>query len=171
MRRTRNGQREPKVAVNAITPFLWFDDDAEEAANFYVSLFANSRITEVGRMADPKDLTKQVVLTVAFELAGRRFLALNGGPEFDHTPAFSMYVSCSTQRQVDTLWKRLTRGGRESRCGWLEDRFGLSWQIIPDRLPQALSDPDPELAARAMAAMMKMRKIDLRALELAIRGR
>lgn len=160
----------PKVHVNGITPFLWFDDDAEEAAEFYVSIFEDSRITHMRRMSDPADLRKKKVLLVEFELAGQRIVALNGGPAHPLTPAFSLYVSCSTQKQVDSLWRRLLRGGNAVQCGWLEDRFGLSWQIIPDRLPELLSDPDPGRAGRAMAAMMKMQKIDIQTLELAVAG-
>ena len=152
--------------MNGITPFLWFNDQAEDAANFYASLFESSKVTEVSRAGGPG--SDGPVLTVAFELAGQKFLALNGGPEYRFTPAISMYVSCSTQREVDALWKELTRGGHETRCGWLEDRFGLSWQIIPDRLPELLSDPDPTRAQRALDAMMKMSKIDIAALEAAV---
>lgn len=160
----------PKVQVNGISPFLWFDDDAEEAAELYVSIFKNSRISHVRRMSDPADLRKKKVLLVEFELAGQRIVALNGGPAHHLTPAFSLYVSCSNQKQVDSLWKRLLRGGKEVQCGWLEDRFGLSWQIIPDRLPELLSDPNPDRAGRAMAAMMKMKKIDIQTLERAVAG-
>lgn len=161
----------PKVRVNGVTPFLWFDDDAEDAAEYYVSIFKNSRVTHVRRMADPADLRRKKVFLVDFELAGQRITALNGGPAHPHTPAFSLYVSCSTQKQVDLVWRRLLRGGKPVRCGWLEDRFGVSWQIIPDRLTELLSDPNPDRAGRAMVAMMKMRKIDVRTLERAVAGR
>lgn len=172
MKRTRAKSRAtPRVRVNAITPFLWFDHDAEEAARFYVSIFRGSRISHVRRMADPADLRKKKVLLVEFELAGQPIIALNGGPAFPPTSAFSLYVSCSTQSQVDSLWTRLLRGGKEVQCGWLEDRFGLSWQIIPDRLTELLSDPNPDTAGRAMAAMMKMKKIDLPTLERAVARR
>lgn len=164
-------RRVSKVAVNAVTPFLWFDDEAEEAATFYVSIFRDSRITEVSRGPGSERSRKGKAMTVSFELAGQPVIALNGGPVFRHTPAFSFFVSCSTQEQVDELWTRLTRGGKPSQCGWLEDRFGVSWQIIPARLPELLSDPDPGRAGRALAAMMKMKKIDIRTLERAADGK
>lgn len=154
-----------KVSVDGVTPFLWFDSEAEPAAKFYTSLFRNSRITDVGRSGP-----KGPVMTVAFELSGQPFVALNGGPVYKLSPAFSVCVYCRGQREVDRLWKALVRGGEESRCGWLVDRFGLSWQIIPKRLPQLLSDPDPQRAQRALAAMMKMQKIDVAALEAAVAG-
>lgn len=168
--RRRTSRATPKVHVNGIRPFLWFNDNAEAAAKFYVSTFQGSRITHVRRMADPANLRRKRVLLVEFELAGQRVVALNGGPAFRPTPAFSLYVSCSTQKQVDALWSRLVRGGKEVQCGWLEDRFGLSWQVIPERLTELLSDPDPDRAARAMAAMMKMKKIDVPTLERAVAG-
>jgi predicted 3-demethylubiquinone-9 3-methyltransferase (glyoxalase superfamily) len=166
----RRGSPPPKIAVNGITPFLWFDDRAEEAAKFYVSIFRNSRIIEVGRIPGPENGGEGKALTVTFELAGQSLMALNGGPVYRLTPSFSLFVSCSTQRHVDALWTRLTRGGKESRCGWLEDRFGVSWQIIPTRLPELLGDPDPARAGRAMSAMMKMKKIDVATLNRAANG-
>ncbi|MEU4509122.1 VOC family protein [Nonomuraea wenchangensis] len=142
-----------------ITTYLWFDHQAEEAATFYTSLFAGSRIVRVQRNGD-------AVMLVEFELAGQRFLALNGGPHFTFNEAVSLYVDCETQEEVDELWARLTAdGGEESQCGWLKDRWGLSWQIVPSRLPELIADPDPGRAERAMKAMLGMRKIDIRALE------
>ncbi|MEV4553421.1 VOC family protein [Nonomuraea wenchangensis] len=144
-----------------ITTFLWFDNQAEEAAAFYTSLFADSRIVRVQR-----DGEAGAAMLVEFELAGQRFLALNGGPHFTFNEAVSLYVNCETQEEVDELWAELTAdGGEESQCGWLKDRWGLSWQIVPSRLPELISDPDPGRAERAMKAMLGMRKIDIRALE------
>ncbi|MEV5560066.1 VOC family protein [Nonomuraea wenchangensis] len=144
-----------------ITTFLWFDNQAEEAAAFYTSLFADSRIVRVQR-----DGEAGAAMLVEFELAGQRLLALNGGPHFTFNEAVSLYVNCETQEEVDELWARLTAdGGEESQCGWLKDRWGLSWQIVPSRLPELISDPDPGRAERAMKAMLGMRKIDIRALE------
>ncbi|MFI6993637.1 VOC family protein [Nonomuraea wenchangensis] len=144
-----------------ITTFLWFDNQAEEAAAFYTSLFADSRIVRVQR-----DGEAGAAMMVEFELAGQRLLALNGGPHFTFNEAVSLYVNCETQEEVDELWARLTAdGGEESQCGWLKDRWGLSWQIVPSRLPELISDPDPGRAERAMKAMLGMRKIDIQALE------
>ncbi|MGV9308902.1 VOC family protein [Nonomuraea sp. NPDC004354] len=145
--------------MQKITTYLWFDNQAEEAANHYVSIFGNSRIVEVTPMM------------VTFELEGQRFLALNGGPQFRFTEAISLYVDCESQDEVDELWARLIAdGGEESQCGWLKDKYGLSWQIIPKALPKLLSDPDPARAERAMQAMLKMSKIDVKALEDAANG-
>jgi predicted 3-demethylubiquinone-9 3-methyltransferase (glyoxalase superfamily) len=152
------------VRVEGVTPFLWFHDHAEDAARFYVSLIAGSRITDRAPGPDGK------LLTVSFELAGQPFIALNGGPYFDLSPAFSIVLRCKGQKEVDRLWKALTRGGEESRCGWLVDRFGLSWQVIPERLLELLQDEDPQRAALAAAAMMKMRRIVVRDLEWAVAG-
>lgn len=160
----RKSARGPRVRVESLTPFLWFDDQAEEAARYYVASFAGSRITGV-RAGGPNGKP----LAVEFELMGTPFIALNGGPAYALTPAFSIFVSCAGQREVDALWTRLLRGGRRSRCGWLVDRFGLSWQIIPKRLVELLGDADPERAARALQAMLTMQKIDVRALERAVR--
>jgi predicted 3-demethylubiquinone-9 3-methyltransferase (glyoxalase superfamily) len=153
------------VRVESITPFLWFDDQAEEAARFYVASFAGSKITAI-RPGGPRGKP----LVVEFELGGTPFVALNGGPVYRATPAFSIAVSCPGQREVDVLWSRLVHGGEPSQCGWLVDRFGLSWQIIPKRLPELLGDPDPERARRALNAMMKMQKIVVRTLERAAAG-
>lgn len=148
-----------KVSVEGVTPFLWFDDDALEAAKFYVSIFRGSKITSSSPMS------------VTFELAGQEFYALNGGPSYKLTPAFSMFVRVKTQKQVDELWARLTKGGKASRCGWLVDKFGLSWQIIPEALPRLMSDPDEERAGRVVQAMLTMGKIDIKGLEKAYAGK
>lgn len=145
--------------VQKITPFLWFDTQAEEAARFYVSIFDDARIVSVSPM------------TTSFELEGMAFVALNGGPQFKFTEAVSFYVSCTTQAEVDALWEKLLAGGGSpSQCGWLKDRFGLSWQVIPDALTTYLGDPDPEKANRAVQAMLKMTKIDIALLERAHAG-
>ncbi|MDX3107560.1 VOC family protein [Nonomuraea angiospora] len=150
--------------MQKITTFLWFDDQAEEAAGFYTSLFKDSRVLEV----TPGPTGAAMVVT--FELAGQRFIALNGGPEFKFTEAISLYVDCDSQEEVDELWAKLTEGGEESQCGWLKDRYGLSWQIIPRRLQELIGDPDPERAQRAVKAMLGMGKIDIQGLEDAADG-
>ena len=150
-----------------ISPFLWFDDQAEEAANLYVSLFEGSTIGDVSRYPEgvPGGQAGQV-MTVDFRLAGQHFIALNGGPEFHFTEATSFMVHCEDQDEVDRLWSQLTDGGGEpSQCGWLKDRFGLSWQIVPTRLMELLSDPDPARAGAAMQAMLQMGKIEIKTLE------
>jgi predicted 3-demethylubiquinone-9 3-methyltransferase (glyoxalase superfamily) len=154
-----------------ITPFLWFDDQAEEAMNFYVSLFKNSRVISVSRYGDGGPRPKGMVMTATFELDGQQITALNGGPEFKFTEAFSFAVSCDTQEEVDRLWNKLTDGGEASQCGWLKDRYGLSWQIVPKALPELLGDKDPVKANRVMQAMLKMKKIDVAALRRAYDGR
>ncbi len=150
-----------------ITPCLWFDTQAEEAANFYTSIFDNSRILQIARYGEAGPRPAGLVMTVSFELDGQEFVALNGGPEFRFNEAISFQVSCGTQDQVDTFWNRLSDGGEEGPCGWLKDRFGVSWQIIPSRLTELLDDPDPEASQRAMRAMLDMKKIDIAALEQA----
>lgn len=150
--------------MQKITTCLWFDDQAEQAANFYTSLFGNSRIVEVQYYNEAMPDRAGQVMLVVFELAGQRFMALNGGPEFTFTEAVSLHVDCADQREVDELWAKLTDGGQESQCGWLKDRFGLSWQIIPRRLTELLNDPDPDRAVRATRAMLGMRKIDVQGL-------
>jgi predicted 3-demethylubiquinone-9 3-methyltransferase (glyoxalase superfamily) len=157
--------RGPRVRVEALTPFLWFNDQAEDAARFYVATFAGSKIT-ARHPGGPRGKP----LVVEFQLGGTPFVALNGGPAYRLSPAFSIAVACRNQQQVDVLWGRLLRGGKASQCGWLVDRFGLSWQIVPTRMMQLLGDPDPERAQRAFRAMMKMVKIDLPTLERAARG-
>jgi predicted 3-demethylubiquinone-9 3-methyltransferase (glyoxalase superfamily) len=145
--------------MHTITPFLWFDGQAEEAMNFYLSIFPNSR--SLGRMPGPDGRA----MSVSFELDGQRFHALNGGPKFRFTPAISLFVSCETQAEVDELWERLSEGGSKDRCGWLTDRYGLSWQIIPTALGRLMADPDPTKAGRVMNAMLQMDKIDIAGLE------
>jgi predicted 3-demethylubiquinone-9 3-methyltransferase (glyoxalase superfamily) len=149
------------------TPFLWFDSEAEQAAEQYTSLFPNSRITDVRRYGSAGPGAEGTVMTVAFELDGQPFVALNGGPQYRFTEAVSFVVDCETQEEVDRYWDALSAGGEEGPCGWLKDRFGLSWQIVPRRLMELLSDPDAERAQRAMAAMLEMRKLDIAALERA----
>src|SRR5262245_22080560 len=150
-----------------ITTFLWFDKEAEEAAQFYTSLFKNSKILSVARYGDAGPGPKGSVMTVAFQLEGQEFVALNGGPHFKFTEAISLVVNCESQKEVDELWSKLTAGGQESDCGWLKDKYGLSWQITPTVLPRLLQDPDPQKAKRVMEAMLKMKKIDIPALERA----
>jgi predicted 3-demethylubiquinone-9 3-methyltransferase (glyoxalase superfamily) len=153
--------------MGRITPFLWFDTESQEAAEFYTSVFPNSKITKVTTRPDRPD---EPVLTVEFELDGQRFIALNGGPQFSFTEAVSFDVKCQTQEDVDGYWETLSEGGEEGPCGWLKDRFGLSWQIVPEVLPRLLADPDREKADRVFSAMMKMGKIEIAELERAAEG-
>jgi predicted 3-demethylubiquinone-9 3-methyltransferase (glyoxalase superfamily) len=147
--------------MEKITPCLWFDHQAEEAANFYVSLFPGSRIVDVSRSGDAFADRAGEVLTVAFDLDGRRFTALNGGPQFSFTEAVSFQIDCADQAEVDYFWEALTAGGEESQCGWLKDRYGVSWQVVPAEMVQLLGDPDPARASRATEAMLRMKKIDI----------
>ncbi len=147
--------------MQKISPFLWFDNQAEEAARFYVSIFKNSKIVGVSRYGEAGPGPKGSVMTVTFELEGQQFIALNGGPQFKFTEAISLSVACTTQEEVDEFWRRLSEGGEEGPCGWLKDKYGLSWQIIPTILGQMLSDPDPQKSRRTMEAMLKMKKIDI----------
>jgi len=157
--------------MSKIAPCLWFDGEAEEAANFYVSLLSNSRIDQVQRNVTDSPAGKAgTVLTVAFTLAGQRFLALNGGTRFEYTPAISFMVDCAHQAEVDRLWDALSDGGAPNRCGWLKDRYGVSWQIVPTVLPKLLGDRDPVKAQRVMQAMLQMSKLDIAALEAAHAG-
>jgi predicted 3-demethylubiquinone-9 3-methyltransferase (glyoxalase superfamily) len=153
--------------MQKITPFLWFDKQAEEAANLYVSLFPDSKVTSVSRYGDGMPLPKGTVMSVTFQLAGQEFMALNGGPAFKFTQAISFFVSCETQEEIDRLWSKLTEGGEPSQCGWLKDRFGLSWQIVPTVLSELIGDPNPEKAGRATQAMLKMGKLDIAELKRA----
>jgi predicted 3-demethylubiquinone-9 3-methyltransferase (glyoxalase superfamily) len=153
--------------MQKITPFLWFDTHAEEAARFYASIFPNSRILNTARYGDAGPGPKGSVMTVEFQLDGQRMIALNGGPVFKFTEAISLVVDCKDQKEVDHYWSRLLQGGQESMCGWLKDRYGLSWQIVPAVLGRLLSDPDAKKAKRVMEAMLKMKKIDIAALEAA----
>jgi len=150
--------------VPKITPFLWFDNQAEEAMNYYLSIFKDGKVLNVHRK-DGK------VLTVAFELNGQRIMALNGGPLFNFTEAISLFVSCDTQEEVDELWEKLTAGGEESRCGWLKDKYGLWWQIIPKALMELMGDPDPKKSQAVFEAMMKMNKIIIDDLKRAHEGK
>jgi predicted 3-demethylubiquinone-9 3-methyltransferase (glyoxalase superfamily) len=150
-----------------ITPFLWFDTEAEDAATLYTSIFPNSRVLEVTHYGSAGPRPEGTVMTVSFELDGQRFTALNGGPDHKFTEAVSFLVSCDTQEEVDSFWRALTEGGEEGPCGWLKDRFGLSWQIVPTALPKLLADPDQEKAQRVMGAMLKMKKIEIEELERA----
>ncbi|HEX2044742.1 MAG TPA: VOC family protein [Gaiellaceae bacterium] len=153
--------------MQKIIPCLWFDTEAEDAARFYTSVFPNSRIVDVARYGSAGPRPEGMVMTVSFELEGESFLAVNGGPEFTFDEAISFQVSCETQDEVDTFWSALSEGGEEGPCGWLKDKFGLSWQIVPTRLPELLGDPDREKSQRVMAAMLKMRKIEIEELERA----
>jgi predicted 3-demethylubiquinone-9 3-methyltransferase (glyoxalase superfamily) len=154
-----------------ITPFLWFDGTAEEAINLYVSIFKNSRIVSITRYGDAGPGPSGTVMSANFELEGQEFMALNGGPQFPFTEAISFLVNCESQQEVDELWDKLTANGGEGQpCGWLKDRYGLSWQIIPTALGRMLGDPDPARAGRVMQAMLHMKKIDIKALEEAYAG-
>lgn len=156
---------------NKVTPFLWFNNNAEEAANFYVSLFADSKIVDVARWSKGSPYPEDSVMSVTFDLAGQEYIALNGGPHYVLDEAFSLFVNCEDQNEVDRYWDALLAdGGEASRCGWLKDRFGVSWQIVPKALGDALSDPDPERAGRAMKAMLQTVKLDVAAIEAALRG-
>jgi predicted 3-demethylubiquinone-9 3-methyltransferase (glyoxalase superfamily) len=159
-------EREEK-AMPKITPFLWFDTQAEEAANFYTAIFKKSKILQITRYGESAPGPKGSVMAVAFILDGQEFRALNGGPLFKFTEAISFIVNCETQEDVDTYWEELLEGGQESRCGWLKDKYGLSWQIIPTALGEMLADRDPQKAKRVMEAMLKMKKIDIAGLQRA----
>jgi predicted 3-demethylubiquinone-9 3-methyltransferase (glyoxalase superfamily) len=154
-----------------ITPFLWFDGQAEAAANHYLSIFPNSRITSVLRWGEAGPGPKGSVLTVAFSLDGNDFVALNGGPQFKFSEAISLMVPCKTQEEVDQYWEKLSAGGRKGQCGWLKDKFGVSWQVAPTILPEMLQDKDQAKADRVMRAMMQMTKIDIGAIRKAYEGR
>jgi predicted 3-demethylubiquinone-9 3-methyltransferase (glyoxalase superfamily) len=156
--------------MQKISPFLWFDDQAEEAMHFYVSVFKNSKTGDVTRYGDAGPGPKGSVMTASFELEGQPFTALNGGPHFKFTEAISFVVSCKTQAEVDELWDKLSEGGRTQQCGWLKDKFGLSWQITPVALMELMSDPDPERSRRVMEAMLQMTKIDIAKLRQAYEG-
>ncbi|TDF96276.1 VOC family protein [Paenibacillus piri] len=151
--------------MQKINPFLWFNDNAEEAIQFYVSVFKNSKIVSLIRNGDGG-----TVMSGTFELEGQSFMALNGGPNFTFSPAISLFVNCTTQEEVDELWEKLSAGGEAQRCGWLRDKFGVSWQIIPTTLGELLHDPDPAKAGRVMQAMLQMNKIDIQALKRAYEG-
>jgi predicted 3-demethylubiquinone-9 3-methyltransferase (glyoxalase superfamily) len=153
-----------------ITPNLWFDTEAEEAADFYVSVFPNSRIVSVAHYNDAGPREAGMVMAVEFELDGQRFVGINGGPEFTFDEAVSFEIECETQDDIDFYWERLSEGGRESQCGWLKDRYGLSWQVVPTGMEELFADPDPRRAERAMKAMLGMGKLDIAALREAADG-
>ena len=157
--------------MQKITPFLWFDNNAEEAAQFYTSVFKNSRILSVSRYGDAGPGPKGSVMVVSFQLEGQQFTALNGGPLFKFSEAFSFVVSCENQQEIDYYWNKLTSGGgQESQCGWLKDKFGFSWQIVPTALGKLMTDKDPKKANRVMQALLQMKKLDLATLEQAAEG-
>ncbi len=144
-----------------ITPFLWFENQAEEATNFYVSIFKNSRVVSMNRMGGDD----APVFMTSFILDGEQFMALNGGPEYKFTPAISLFITCEDQKEVDDLWDKLSEGGKTNQCGWLDDKFGVSWQVIPKQLGELMGDPDPARANRVMQAMLQMTKIDVAKLQ------
>jgi len=157
--------------MQKITPFLWFDDQAEEAVKFYTSIFKNSKIVGVARHGEEgakvSGRLQGTVMTVTFQLDGQEFIALNGGPHFTFSPAISFFVSCETQEEVDELWDKLSEGGEIEQCGWLKDKYGVSWQIVPTVLGELLNDPDPVKSKRVMKAMLQMNKIDIAKLKQA----
>jgi len=156
--------------MQKITPFLWFDDKAEEAMNFYLSIFRNSKVVSVTRYGEAGPGPKGTVMTATFQLDGLELTALNGGPHFKFTEAISLSVNCETQEEVDELWEKLSESGEEGRCGWLKDKYGLSWQVNPTVLGEMLQDKDPERAKRVMEAMLQMNKIDIKTLKQAYEG-
>jgi predicted 3-demethylubiquinone-9 3-methyltransferase (glyoxalase superfamily) len=153
--------------MQKITPCLWFDTEGEEAANFYTSVFPNSKIVDVSRYGEAGPRPAGTAMVVSFELDGQKFTALNGGPDFTFNEAISFQVSCETQEEVDAFWSKLSEGGEEGPCGWLKDKFGVSWQIVPTALPRLLGDPDREKSQRVMQAMLQMKKIEIAELERA----
>jgi predicted 3-demethylubiquinone-9 3-methyltransferase (glyoxalase superfamily) len=155
------------ATVSKITPCLWFDTEGEEAATFYTSVFKNSRILEVTHFGSAGPRPEGMVMTVTFELEGQQFIALNGGPEFKFDEAISFQVNCDSQEEVDEFWTKLSEGGEEGPCGWLKDKYGVSWQIVPRALIELIQDPDPEKSQRAMKAMLGMRKLDIAELQRA----
>jgi predicted 3-demethylubiquinone-9 3-methyltransferase (glyoxalase superfamily) len=161
--------------MQKITPFLWFDNQAEEAANFYVSIFKNSKVGSVARYGEEgakvSGRPKGTVMTVTFQLDGQEFMALNGGPMFKFTEAISFIVNCKTQQEVDEFWEKLSQGGEEGPCGWLKDKYGVSWQIVPTVLGEMMQDKDPEKSERVMKAMLQMKKLDIKSLEQAYEKR
>ncbi|HOX82319.1 MAG TPA: VOC family protein [Chryseolinea sp.] len=156
--------------MQKITPFLWFDGNAEEAMNFYTSIFKSAKITKVARYGDAGPGPKGTLMTASFQLEGQEFIALNGGPRFKFTEAISFVVNCTSQEEVDMFWNKLSEGGQESQCGWLKDKFGLSWQIVPTILSELMSDKDAAKSSRVMIAMLKMSKIEIDVLKKAYDG-
>jgi predicted 3-demethylubiquinone-9 3-methyltransferase (glyoxalase superfamily) len=157
--------------MQKITPFLWFDGKAEDAMNFYVSIFQNSQRGRISRYGDAGPGPKGTVMVATFQLEGQEFIALNGGPHFKFTEAISLVVNCETQAEVDAFWEKLSEGGSKGQCGWLKDQYGLSWQIVPTVLGELMSDPDPEKSKRVMTAMLKMKKLDIKTLKQAYEQR
>ena len=166
---TSRGERTQPHAQK-ITTFLWFDDNAEEAVNFYVSVFKKSKVLNTTRYGDAGPGPKGTVMTIAFELDGQEFIALNGGPQFKFTEAISLVVHCQTQEEVDYFWEKLSEGGTKVECGWLKDKFGLSWQIVPDIFLELIQDSDPQKVQRVMKAMMQMKKLDIEGVKRAAKG-
>jgi predicted 3-demethylubiquinone-9 3-methyltransferase (glyoxalase superfamily) len=156
--------------MQKITPFLWFDNKAEEAANFYVSIFKNSKILNIARYGEAGPGPKGSVMMVTFQIEGQEFMALNGGPQYTFTPAISLFVHCETQAEVDGLWTKLTAGGKEVQCAWLQDKYGVSWQIVPETLLELMQDKDRVKSQRVFKAMLQMTKIDIEGLKRAYRG-
>lgn len=156
--------------MQKIIPCLWFDNQAEEAMHFYTSIFKNAKVGNITRYGEAGPGPAGSVLTASFELEGQQFVALNGGPEFTFTPAISFFVNCETQEEVDELWEKLSEGGEEVECGWLKDKYGVSWQIIPTILVEMLNDADPQRSQRVMQAMLQMKKIDIQTLKQAYEG-
>src|SRR3989442_12057240 len=165
--RQSGGPLQQETVMQKITPFLWFDDKAEEAMNFYVSIFKNSEVLSVTRYGDAGPGPKGTVMTAKFQLEGQEFVALNGGPQFKFTEAVSFVVNCETQKEVDEFWEKLSQGGEKNQCGWLQDKYGLSWQVVPTILSKLLQDKDAEKSGRVMKAMLQMTKIDINALKQA----
>lgn len=153
--------------MQKITPFLWFDNQAEEAVNFYTSIFKNSKIGKVTRYGEAGPAPKGTVMTVTFQLNGQEFVALNGGPHFTFSPAISFVVNCETQQEIDDLWEKLSEGGKKEECGWLKDKYGLSWQIVPSILGELFDDKDPKKSNRVMEALLKIQKLDIKTLQQA----
>jgi len=153
--------------MQKITPFLWFNDQAEDAMHFYVSIFKNSKVGQVTRCGEAGPGPKGAVMSATFQLEGQDFMALNGGPHFSFTPAISMFVNCETQEEVDEFWEKLSAGGSKERCGWLKDKYGLSWQIIPSALGKLMGDKNPAKAKSVMNAMLQMNRIDIKTLQQA----
>ena len=153
--------------MQKITPFLWFDDKAEEAMNFYVSIFKNSKRGRISRYGEAGPGPKGTVMVATFQLEGQDFIALNGGPHFKFTEAISLVVNCETQDELDAFWEKLSEGGSKGQCGWLKDKYGLSWQVVPTALGKLMSDPNPEKSKRVMTAMLKMTKMDIQGLQQA----
>jgi len=156
--------------MQKITPFLWFNDQAEEATNFYVSIFKNSKVVRVTRNGASGPGPKGSVMSTTFQLDGQEFYALNGGPLFTFTPAISFFIHCATQEEIDDFWEKLSAGGKQERCGWLKDKFGVSWQVVPSILGKLLQDPDPAKSKRVMSAMLQMSKLDINGLQQAADG-